>query len=140
MSHGESDMTGKIILVVDDEPHITRVVAVKLTSAGYTVITASDGEEGYELARQHRPDLIITDLQMPYLTGVQMCRKLRETPETTSIPALLLTARGFGLSPEDLATTNILEMLTKPFSPREVLDRVADVLRTAPARSASDDS
>ncbi len=121
-------MSQKTILVVDDEPHITRVVAVKLTAAGYTVITASDGEEGYELARQHRPDLIITDLQMPYLTGVQMCRKLRETPETSAIPALLLTARGFGLSPEDLATTNVLEMLTKPFSPREVLDKVGQVL------------
>jgi two-component system alkaline phosphatase synthesis response regulator PhoP len=108
------------------------VVAVKLTAAGYTVITASDGEEGYELARQHRPDLIITDLQMPYLTGVQMCRKLRETPETSTIPALLLTARGFGLSPEDLATTNVLEMLTKPFSPREVLDKVAQVLGAGP--------
>ncbi len=117
-------MTDKTILVVDDEPHITHVLALKLRGAGFTVETAGDGEEGFEMARQIVPDLIITDLQMPYLTGLEMCQKLRSTPETEKIPALLLTARGYGLSPEDLATTNILEMLSKPFGPREVLEKV----------------
>ena len=117
-------MTDKTILVVDDEPHITHVLALKLRGAGYTVETAGDGEEGFEMARQIVPDLIITDLQMPYLTGLEMCQKLRSTPATEKIPALLLTAHGYGLSPEDLATTNILEMLSKPFGPREVLEKV----------------
>jgi len=117
-------MTDKRILVVDDEPHITHVLALKLRGAGYTVETAGDGEEGFEMARQTVPDLIITDLQMPYLTGLEMCQKLRSNAETAEIPALLLTARGYGLSPEDLATTNILEMLSKPFGPREVLEKV----------------
>jgi len=117
-------MTDKRILVVDDEPHITHVLALKLRGAGYTVETAGDGEEGFEMARQTVPDLIITDLQMPYLTGLEMCQKLRSNAETAQIPALLLTARGYGLSPEDLATTNILEMLSKPFGPREVLEKV----------------
>lgn len=121
-------MNNKTILVVDDEPHITHVLALKLRSAGYTVETAGDGEEGFDMARQIQPDLIITDLQMPYLTGLEMCQKLRTAPETSKIPALLLTARGYGLSPEDLATTNILEMLTKPFGPREVLEKVNAVL------------
>jgi len=121
-------MNPRTILVVDDEPHITHVLALKLRGAGYTVETAGDGEEGFELARQIIPDLIITDLQMPYLTGVEMCQKLRATSETSKIPALLLTARGYGLAPEDLATTNILEMLTKPFGPREVLEKVRIVL------------
>jgi len=107
------------------------VLALKLRGAGYTVETAGDGEEGYELARQLVPDLIITDLQMPYLTGLEMCQKLRAAPETANVPALLLTARGYGLSPEDLATTNILEMLTKPFGPREVLETVDAVLADA---------
>lgn len=121
-------MNNYTVLVVDDEPHITHVLALKLRGAGYTVETAGDGEEGFEMARQITPDLIITDLQMPYLTGLEMCQKLRSTPETSKIPALLLTARGYGLSPEDLATTNILEMLTKPFGPREVLEKVNSVL------------
>ena len=124
-------MKGKTVLVVDDEPHITHVLALKLRGAGYTVETACDGEEGYEIARQLVPDLIITDLQMPYLTGLEMCQKLRATLDTAKIPALLLTARGYGLSPEDLATTNILEMLTKPFGPREVLEKVNAVLADA---------
>lgn len=117
-------MSHRTILVVDDEPHITHVLALKLRGGGYIVETAGDGEEGFEIARQLIPDLIITDLQMPYLTGLEMCQKLRATPETSKIPAFLLTARGYGLSPEDLATTNILEMLTKPFGPREVLEKV----------------
>lgn len=124
-------MKNRTVLVVDDEPHITHVLALKLRGAGYTVETAGDGEEGYEMARQIVPDLIITDLQMPYLTGLEMCQKLRATAETSKIPALLLTARGYGLSPEDLATTNILEMLTKPFGPREVLEKVDAVLADA---------
>lgn len=121
-------MPGKTVLVVDDEAHITHVVSLKLRNAGYEVITAADGEEGFEIACQQKPDLIITDLQMPYMTGVEMCAKLRQRKDTASIPALLLTARGYALSPEDLARTNIKEMLGKPFSPREVLERIKRVL------------
>lgn len=112
------------ILVVDDESHITHVVSLKLRNAGYDVVTAADGEEGYEAACAQTPDLIITDLQMPYMTGVEMCAKLRSNASTAGIPVILLTARGYALAQEDLARTNIREMLSKPFSPREVLEKV----------------
>ncbi len=128
-------MSAQTVLVVDDESHITHVVSLKLRNAGYEVLTAADGEEGYELACQKRPDLIITDLQMPYMTGLEMCARLRQNPATAAIPALLLTARGYALAPEDLAKTNIREMLGKPFSPREVLEKVEEVLSDKEAQS-----
>ncbi len=121
-------MSDKTILVVDDEAHITHVVSLKLRNAGFNVITARDGEEGFELATQHKPDLIITDLQMPYVNGVEMCARLRSSSVTAEIPAIMLTARGYSLDPEDLERTNIREMLSKPFSPREVLERVESLV------------
>lgn len=125
MQPGNADT--KTILVIDDEPHITHVVALKLRHAGYEVLTAGDGEEGYEVACEAAPDLIITDVQMPYMTGVEMCQRLSANPPTASIPVLVLTARGYALSPEDTARTNIRGMISKPFSPREVLDRVQQI-------------
>lgn len=116
------------ILVVDDETHILHVVKLKLSNAGYNVLVAHDGEEGYEVACENNPDLIITDLQMPYVTGLEMCRKLIENPATSNIPVLLLTARGYSLSDEDLSSYKIIESMSKPFSPRELLAKVEDAL------------
>jgi len=124
------------ILVIDDEVHITRVVSLKLRNAGYAVLTAADGEEGYEQAVQHTPDLIITDLQMPYLTGIEMARKLRGHRATSRTPVIMLTARGFGLTQEDIAGTNIIEMISKPFGPSALLDRVNQLLEDTPSRGA----
>lgn len=113
-----------VILVVDDESHILHVVSLKLRNAGFTVVTAQDGEEGYEVALHERPDVIITDFQMPFMTGLELCAKLKEHDLTRDTPALMLTARGFSLTDEDIGRTNIVGVLTKPFSPREVLERV----------------
>lgn len=121
-------MSGQTILVVDDEAHITHVVSLKLRNAGYEVIAARDGEEGCEIAAQQLPDLIITDMQMPYMTGVDMAARLREKKPTANIPIIMLTARGYSLSDDDLRRTNIREMLSKPFSPREVLEKVTEAL------------
>jgi two-component system alkaline phosphatase synthesis response regulator PhoP len=116
------------ILVVDDEAHIVHVVCLKLRNAGFEVRTASDGEEALELAIQQPPDLIITDLQMPYLDGLQMCERLKKNPSTSEIPAIMLTARGHALAQSDLQKTNIRKVMSKPFSPREVLEIVDGVL------------
>jgi len=117
----------RTILVIDDEPHITHVVALKLRHAGYEVLTAGDGEEGYEVACDASPDLIITDIQMPYMNGVEMCQRLSANPPTADIPVLVLTARGYALGPEDTNRTNIRGTISKPFSPREILVRVEEV-------------
>jgi two-component system phosphate regulon response regulator PhoB len=125
-----------VILVVYDEPHITHVVALKLRHAGYDVVTAGDGEEGFEIACETDPTLIITDLQMPYMTGLEMCRKLADVPATARTPVLVLTARGYHLSPDDTAGSNIKGMISKPFSPREILDKVATLIGEAGPRTA----
>jgi DNA-binding response OmpR family regulator len=116
------------ILVIDDEPHITHVVALKLSNAGYKVLTAGDGEEGFDVANEHLPDLIITDLQMPYVTGIELCHKLQNHHSTAVIPVLVLTARGYSLAPDDIEGTSICGMISKPFSPRDILEQVCEAL------------
>ncbi len=121
------------ILVCDDEPHIVHVVSTKLRNAGYDVITAADGEEAFELAKERRPALLITDYQMPCLSGLELCAKLRADEETKTMPVIMLTARGFSLSLEELEKTNIRQVLPKPFSPREVLKIVETALGHTPS-------
>ena len=79
------------ILVIDDEAHIVQVLSLKLRNAGYEVLTASDGEEGYEVALKKQPQLIITDFQMPYMTGLELCKQLASNPATSGIPVLMLS-------------------------------------------------
>ncbi len=117
-----------IILVVDDETHIHHVVSLKLQHAGFEVVTAEDGEEGYECALEHTPDLVITDLQMPFMNGLELCEKLKEHDDTRTIPALMLTARGFSIPAESLERTNIVEVFSKPFSPKEILESVESLV------------
>jgi CheY-like chemotaxis protein len=124
----EANQEKSVVLVVDDEAHILHVVSLKLGNAGYEIITAADGEEGLEKALEHKPDLVITDYQMPFLTGLELCEKLKANPATAELPAIMLTARGFSLTEDDLARTNIKAVLSKPFSPREVLKRVQEQL------------
>jgi CheY-like chemotaxis protein len=121
-------MTEKTILVADDESHILHVVSLKLRNAGYRVLTARDGQEALEMAQQERPDLLITDYHMPQLNGLELCRRLKQDPKTTGIPAIMLTARGYELEPSDTEQSGILRMLSKPFSPRHLLSTVEEVL------------
>ena len=121
------------VLVVDDEAHIVHVVSLKLQNAGFEVITAADGEEGLALATAQLPDLIVTDYQMPFVSGLEMCTRLRQQPQTAHIPALMLTARGFSIPPQELAATNIKHVLSKPFSPRDILARVQELIDHAEA-------
>ena len=138
MSESTRSNQPRKILVVDDESHITQVVSLKLSNAGYAVVTAGDGEEGFEIACQEKPDLVITDLQMPYMSGIELAKKLRRNPATASTPVLMLTARGYALDQSELGQTNIKGVMSKPFSPREVLERSRAALgETAPSTSAS---
>lgn len=116
------------VLVVDDESHIVNVVSLKLRNAGFDVLTAADGEEGLEVALQAVPELVITDYQMPFMTGLKLCEQLKAHPTTAHIPALLLTARGFSLEQENLMRTNVVGVISKPFSPREVLARTQELV------------
>jgi len=121
----------KKILVADDEVHILHVVSLKLRNGGYQVITAQDGREALELAQVEKPDLIITDYQMPFLSGLELCRRLKQIPATAQIPVIMLTARGFSLDNQVMAAAGILTCVNKPFSPREILLMVDDILAGA---------
>jgi two-component system, OmpR family, alkaline phosphatase synthesis response regulator PhoP len=115
-------MSTHLILLVDDEPHITRVVASRLQRAGYETVEAHDGAAGYEAALEHTPDLIFVDLQMPYMNGMEMAIKLRNTPQTANTPIVMLTGRGYMVDKQHMDQTNIRQLLAKPFSARELVE------------------
>ncbi len=115
------------ILVADDEAPIANVVAMKLRNAGLEVIVAMDGLEAYELAVAERPDFMITDLQMPGMSGLELCARLAAELEG-GIPTILLTAKGFELSAESVRELPVRRIMTKPFSPRELLAQVQELL------------
>ena len=121
-------MAERKVLVVDDEIHIVHVVAIKLRNNGYEVITANNGEEAFELAQQENPDIIVTDYQMPVMSGLELVKELRENEITKNIPVILLTARSFAISEEEQNDLQISTCLSKPFSPRELLGDIEDVL------------
>jgi two-component system alkaline phosphatase synthesis response regulator PhoP len=120
--------TQPYILVVDDESHIQHVVSLKLRNAGYQVETAADGEEAL-LAMTHRvPALVVTDLQMPYLDGIELCRAMLDRPDTCDVPVVVLTARGYALGEQAAELPNVHAVLSKPFSPRAILNEVSTIL------------
>lgn len=116
------------ILVADDEIHIIHVVAIKLRNNGYEVITAQDGAEAYELACEHKPDIVVSDLQMPIMNGFEFIEKLRANELMADVPVIMLTARSFEIEDEEKQRLKISECLSKPFSPKELLRIVEDVL------------
>src|SRR6478736_4334426 len=123
----------KKLLVVDDEQSISTLLQYNLQQAGFTVETAEDGEEGYNKALEGKPDLIVLDLMLPKMDGIEVCKKLRQQKVMT--PILMLTAKddefdkvlGLELGADDY--------MTKPFSPREVVARIKAILRRSQIRS-----
>ena len=119
------------VLLVDDEPHIPMVVGRKLESAGFRVVTAGDGEEGLAVAEESKPDLIITDLQMPFMNGIEFAMALRASGAFNRVPIILLSARGYIAGDEAIARAGISRVLAKPFSVRQILDLVIELLGPA---------
>lgn len=121
-------MTAKRVLIADDEIHIIHVVAIKLRNNGYEVISAENGQKAFELACAEKPDIIVTDFQMPVMTGMELIKKLRECEQTKDIPVIMLTARSFAVEDEQKQQMGISECLSKPFSPKELLRSIEDIL------------
>ena len=116
------------VLVADDEIHIIHVVAIKLRNNGYEVIAANNGAEAYDLACREMPAIVVTDYQMPVMTGIELITKLRGDERTKEIPVILLTARSFAVSPEQQVSLGVASCLSKPFSPKELLKTIQDIL------------
>ena len=118
------------ILVVDDEPQITRVLKTTLASHGYSIRTAGDGEEAVQLMKNWSPDLLITDLRMPNMDGLALCRHVRAQSE---LPIIVLSVRGEERTKVEALDAGADDYLTKPFSINELLARVRAALRRATA-------
>ena len=121
------------LLVADDDRDIRELVAFKLEHAGFTVETVDDGVRALERARADHPALVVLDVMMPGLSGLDVARQLRADPDTAGIPVILLTARAQELDVESGFAVGVDDYVIKPFSPRELLSRVNAVLaRSAP--------
>jgi two-component system alkaline phosphatase synthesis response regulator PhoP len=128
-------MNKATILIIDDEKDLIEMVRYNLDKDGYDVISATDGQTGLEIAQRHKLDLIVLDLMMPGIDGLEVCRRLRSDPRTGRIPLIMLTAKateadrivGLELGADDY--------ITKPFSPRELVARVKAILRRTATQS-----
>jgi DNA-binding response OmpR family regulator len=125
------------VVLVDDEPHITRMVERRLSQLGYEVHTAGDGQQGLSLIHEVMPDLVVTDLQMPYMSGIELSTRLWSSEKTKGIPVIMLTARGFVVEQQIAELTNIRTLLSKPFSTRSLVDQIGAILGESAAENAA---
>ena len=122
------------VLLVDDEVHILRAAEFKLKLAGIEVLCAMDGEQAWEIIEQETPDLVVTDLQMPRLNGLELIQRMRDSTSAAEIPVIMLTAKGYELTfSEEGNELQISAVVSKPFSPRELCRLVVDHLPADPA-------
>jgi len=127
------------ILVVDDEPDAIDLIKFNLKAAGYEVLTATDGEEALKKARSMLPDLIILDLMLPEVDGLEVCKILRRDQRASAIPILMLTAKAAEIDRVLGLELGADDYVTKPFSPRELVLRVKRLLRTEPTNNTKED-
>jgi two-component system KDP operon response regulator KdpE len=119
-------MRKNLILVVDDEPPIVRLVKAKLRVDGYEVITASDGKEALRVLQQESPDLVVLDVMMPDMDGFETLRRIRQN---STVPVVMLTARGSDMDKLKGLQSGADDYITKPFNPDELEARIAAILR-----------
>lgn len=117
------------ILVVDDEAVLIEAIAYNLEQSGYQVVTAMDGLSGLELARKEQPDLIVLDIMLPGMDGLEVCRQLRREDRTAAVPIIMLTAKGDEIDKVVGLEVGADDYVTKPFGRRELLARVRALLR-----------
>ncbi|HUL01517.1 MAG TPA: DUF4388 domain-containing protein [Nitrospirota bacterium] len=121
-------MAGEKILDIDDSPTVQRLIEMILTTQGYQVILASDGEEGVAKARAERPAVILVDFVMPKMNGFQVCKALKEDPDFKETPIILVTSKGDKVGSKFVDVLGITEYFTKPFQPEELLAKIREVI------------
>jgi len=129
----------KIILVVDDEKDIVELVAYNLEREGYQIAKAYDGHQALRYIRENQPDLVILDLMLPGISGLEICRLIRKKPETEGLPIIMLTAKSDSVDKIMGLEIGADDYLTKPFNVRELLARVRAVLRRWEIRAELED-
>ena len=128
---------GPLVLIVDDNPGHRELYASFLDHHGFRVAEAADGHEGVAAARAVRPDVILMDLAMPRLDGVEATRQLKSSPETSAIPIVVLTAHGLGPMRHDAEAAGCDVFLVKPILPSEVCEAVRQALKEQGSRIAA---
>jgi two-component system KDP operon response regulator KdpE len=128
-------MNDATILVVDDEPQLRRVMRTTLTDLGYIVIDAKTGEDALELLRHDQPDLVLLDLNMPGIGGLETCRAIRETSE---VPIIILSVRNTEREKVQALDAGADDYVSKPFGIQELLARIRAALRRSPAAGEND--
>jgi len=123
--------TAQKILVVEDEPDIRKLVQYNLLQERYKVLEAEDGEQALKIVQRDKPNLVILDLMLPGLSGLEVCKLLRERPDTAKLPILMLTAKAGEADRVVGLEMGADDYLAKPFSPRELVARVRAILRRA---------
>lgn len=116
------------VLIVDDELYILESVSYIVRSSGLQPIVAEDGEMGLVLAEKENPQLIILDVMLPKMTGLQLCEQLRKNPQTSRIPVIMLSARGQETDEIQGIQSGANEYMTKPFSPRRLKMRIEELI------------
>jgi DNA-binding response OmpR family regulator len=127
------------LLIVDDELHILKAAEFKFKRQGYHVDTAYDGVQAWEMLQANRPDMLVTDLQMPRMNGLELIQKIRNDERFRDIPAILLTAKGYEVDHEDIMSRlGVCDIVSKPFSPRDLCNRVGVALAKNEERQDAD--
>jgi CheY-like chemotaxis protein len=121
-------MAGEKILDIDDSPTVQRLIEMILTTQGYQVVLASDGEEGVAKAKSERPAVILVDFVMPKMNGFQVCKTLKEDPAFNDTPIILVTSKGDKVGSKFVDVLGITEYFTKPFQPEELLAKIREVI------------
>ena len=118
------------VLTVDDSPSIRQMIKVTLEPAGHSVIEAGDGAQGLAKAQSNRPDLVITDLNMPTMNGMELIRALRKQPTLTGLPIVFLTTESSDALKQEAKSAGATGWITKPFKPEQLLAVVAKLVRS----------
>ncbi|WP_449064128.1 response regulator transcription factor [Planomonospora algeriensis] len=116
------------ILIAEDDADIRDLVVFKLEQGGHTVIPVGDGRSALRTAREQDPDIVLLDVMMPGMSGIDVCRELRRDAQTAELPIILLTARAQESDVENGLTAGADDYIVKPFSPRVLAERVQSVL------------
>lgn len=112
------------ILIADDELRLRKVVALHLKKAGFNVLEAGNGRQALDMAREQKPDLIVLDVMMPEMNGLEACSAIKSDPELSATPIILLTAMAEAEDIEKGSNAGAEYYLTKPFSPKELIDKI----------------
>ncbi len=121
-------MAGEKILNIDDSPTVQRLIEMILSSQGYQVVLAADGEAGIAMAKAEKPEVILVDFVMPKMNGFQVCKALKEDPEFHDTPIILVTSKGDKVGSKFVDVLGITEYFTKPFQPEELLAKIREVI------------